>query len=107
MIYFILSILCFLFDVIAFFIGVSLINNEISSFSDYTYLSGTGTVIETRYDYSITAEAYGAPIVLILESLFLTLSLWYVIWAVSYLIKLPSNISGMVVLSLIGFPQKL
>lgn len=42
-------------------------------------------------------EAYGAPIVLILESVFLTLSLWYIVWAVSYLIKLPKSISGLVV----------
>ena len=107
MIYTILSLVCFLFDVIAFFVGVSLMSNEISTWSDYEYLDGTGTSIESRYDYVITAEAYGAPIVLILESLFLTLSLWYIIWAVTYMIKLPSSIGSMVVMSLIGFPQKL
>lgn len=45
----------------------------------------------------MTAEAYGAPIVLIIESVFLTLSLWYIVWAVSYLIKLPAPVSGFVV----------
>jgi len=104
MIYFLLSLVCFIFDLIAFFIGVSLMSNEISTYTDYETITSEGVKTETVYNYTVTAEAFGGPIVLILESIFLTLSLWYIIWIISCLIKLPGSISGMVAQTLIGFP---
>jgi hypothetical protein len=90
MIYFLLSCVCFIFDLIAFFIGVSLMTNDPTKF-DYEYL------IENGFELELSMEAYGAPIVLILESVFLMLSLWYIVWVVSYMIKLPKSIGGFVV----------
>jgi hypothetical protein len=97
MIYFLLSVVCFVLDLIAFFIGVSFTQNEASTFTEHAFLAGSGTVVETIQDFAMTPYAYGAPIVLIMESLFITLSLWYIIWAASYAIKLPSSFSGLVV----------
>jgi hypothetical protein len=96
MIYFILSCVGFFLDLIGFFVGVSQTSNQNTIF-DYEFLEESNPDSNFNWDYQMNAASYGAPIVLIIESVFITLSLWYIVWAVSYLIKLPGSISGLVV----------
>lgn len=81
--YFILTCISFMFDIVDFFIGVSYLQNGVTEYS------------------------YGATCILILSSIFVTLDLYYIIWAVSFKIKLPSSLSGVVIQALIGIFKNL
>jgi hypothetical protein len=47
-----------------------------------------------------TIFSYSGTFILILSSVFLTLDLFFIIWAISFMIKLPSPQNGPVVLAL-------
>lgn len=47
-----------------------------------------------------TIFSYPGAFILILSSIFLSLNLFYIIWAISFMIKLPTPINGTVVLAL-------
>lgn len=83
LVYFILTMVMFIADVINFFVGVTFLSNVESEWS------------------------YAGCMILILSSIFITLDLYYLVWAASHVFRLPMPTSLNLVLALIGIPQKL
>lgn len=83
-VYFVLTCISLIADLCCFFVGLSLISNYETIFS------------------------YPGTFILILSSVFFTLDLFYIIWAISFLIKLPDPQNKAVVLALsVGVFSKL
>lgn len=80
MTYFIVTCLMLIIDTMDFFIGVSFMSNDYLPWS------------------------YAGCLILILSSVFMTLDLYYIVWAASHMIRLPSPTNLNLVLALIGFP---
>lgn len=83
MIYFVLTIVCLIFDVVCFFIGVSW-NSNLS------------------YDWS-----YCVANILVFASVYIACDLFYIVWASSYIVKLPSPLNVHVVMGLLGIYKSL
>lgn len=82
-IYFLLTLFCFIWDLVCFFIAVAWNSNEV-------------------YDWS-----YCVANMLTFASIFVTCDLFYIIWSTGHLIKLPAPYNSQVVLALLGFYSKL
>lgn len=81
--YFILTCIQFIFDLITFFVGCSFMKNDYDEYS------------------------YAGAMICCLSSVFLSLDLYYILWACSMLIKFENPTNHNLVQALIGFPQKL
>lgn len=82
-IYFILSCVQFFLDLPAFFFGVAYTTNDFDE------------------------RSYGGCLCLCMSSVFLSLDLYYILWACSMLIKFESPLGSNLVKALIGFPTGL
>lgn len=85
MIYVILTQVCLLLDLIDFFIGVSKFNQKYFLTNDLP-------------DYI----SYGSVVILVVSTIYITLDVYYTIWAVSQYLKLPASYSRPVMLALFG-----
>lgn len=81
--YFFLTVACFIFDLIVFFVALSYLGNDYDVYS------------------------YAATLMLTLSSVWMSLDLFYIIWACSFFFKIPSPYDRMLIEAVIGFPTKI
>jgi len=82
-VYFILTCVMFILDLVVFFVGVSLLSNDFEEYS------------------------YGSVMMLTISSVFMSFDLYYIIWATSFFFKMPDSLNRKVIEALIGFGQKI
>ena len=83
LVYFVLTCVCFLSDVVSFFVAISMFGND-----------------ETEYSFAGVG-------LLALSALYFSLDLYYLIWIASQKMKLPDYVSTQVILALLGLFSKL
>lgn len=83
MVFFIVTCVCFIFDITAFFFGIAWMSNNYTAFS------------------------YAGCLILCVSSVMVTLDLYYVIWICSMFFKFPLDVAQELIQALIGFPTKL
>lgn len=82
-VYFVLSCVQFVLDMIVFFYALVYVKNDFDE------------------------NSYPGALILALSSVFMSLDLYYIIWVLSFKFKMPSDYSTEIITALMGFPIKM